>query len=77
MKKPTESNLYKSMYKAYEKNGAGAVYELANKYNLPYHYCKPCDAETPTLVKLDNICGVCGQTKTVATTNQSSTTITL
>jgi hypothetical protein len=44
----------------YEKKGPSAVYDLANKLELPYLFCKPCNAETPVIGK-DKICGCCGQ----------------
>jgi len=33
----------------YEESGASSVYDYANKIGLVYHYCKPCDAQTPTI----------------------------
>jgi ACT domain-containing protein len=44
------------------KKSISSVYEYANKIGLSYSYCKPCEAETPTIktVKTKQ-CALCGQ----------------
>jgi len=56
-------NIYKKLYAAYQKHGASAVYEIANKYKLPYSYCVPCETDTPTVLHVCKVCGVCGTVK--------------
>lgn len=51
------------LYKAYQKGGASAVYELANKLGLPYSPCKQCECDTPTIKHVTTVCGVCGTIK--------------
>lgn len=51
----------------YKKTGPSAVYDYANEINLPYHPCKPCEAETPTITdKNGSECAVCGSNKDIA-----------
>lgn len=56
-------NIAKQLYAAYKKGGANAVYDLANKLGLPYHPCKQCAADTPTIETVAPACGVCGMLK--------------
>ena len=52
--------------KLYSKYGATRVYDYANKINLQYHLCKPCEADTPTISsKSNNTCAVCGSNKAI------------
>lgn len=43
----------------YNENGVSAVCDYANENNLPYSYCKACEADMPVH---SNNCLVCGQT---------------
>lgn len=46
----------------YSKNGFYSVYDLGNKRNLEYKYCKGCEAQTPTLQTITTEeCLLCGQ----------------
>ena len=50
----------------YNKVGASAVYDYANKVKSPYHKCNPCEAETPTIITVDGCeCMVCGEDKKI------------
>ncbi len=49
-------------YKLYQAHGQYAVSDLGVKLGLPFHECKECETETPTL---DKTCLVCGQSKDV------------
>lgn len=61
--KLTPTQINKKLYDAYQKKGATAVYDLANKFGLPYSPCKECDADTPSITHVCTVCGVCGQVK--------------
>jgi hypothetical protein len=56
-------NINKKLYDAYQKGGAEAVYKIANKLKLPYSFCKPCEADTPSIKHIVIVCGVCGTVK--------------
>jgi|WetSurMetagenome_2_1015567.scaffolds.fasta_scaffold824655_1 hypothetical protein len=56
-------NLHKKLYNAYQKGGASAVIEIANKLNLPFSHCTQCESDTPTIKHVTNVCGVCGTVK--------------
>ena len=56
MKKPDHEKEARIIY---EKKGASAVYDHANKHRLPYGYCKLCEAETP---EHKGSCLICGST---------------
>lgn len=45
---------------AYQEDGSGVVYDIANEKGLPYAECKFCEAETPTIL---DVCAICGTTK--------------
>lgn len=47
--------------KLYQDKGATAVYDYANKNNIPYEYCKACAASVP---HINHNCLICGQTTT-------------
>lgn len=48
-------------YNLYQKS-ISSVYDYANKVKLDYNYCKPCEAETPTIQTLKTKeCALCGQ----------------
>lgn len=64
-----KDNLNKRLYNAYQKGGASAVYDIANKLKLPYSFCKACDCETPTITHITSVCGVCGTVKREPTNN--------
>lgn len=42
---------------AYVNHGQASACEVANKHNLPYQYCKRCEADTPVI---ENECLLCG-----------------
>ena len=47
----------------YETHGHGVIYDLANKLGYEYDYCKPCEANTPSVsfrISDDEECIVCG-----------------
>ena len=50
--------------KVYNEQGSAATYDLANTMNLPYSFCKPCDAQTPTVGTRHPECAICGTPKT-------------
>ena len=58
-----QRKLNKRLYDAYQKNGASAVYDIANKLNLPYSPCSQCECDTPTIKHVTSVCGVCGTVK--------------
>lgn len=47
----------------YQRIGMSAVINYANKFNLPYRYCKGCECETPSGNPYGggSICFICGQ----------------
>ena len=52
----------------YNKNGAEAVYVLANElaeegHNIGWSKCKECDADTPHIMTILTQCMVCSQYK--------------
>ena len=50
----------------YNGQGASKVYDYANKINLHYNYCAPCQAQTPTIAdKSNSTCAICGSCKTI------------
>jgi hypothetical protein len=54
----TPEQISKKVYAAYVEDGQSAAFEVANKYNVPYEFCKACDTESPSL---DHTCLICGQ----------------
>jgi hypothetical protein len=49
--------LIEEAYEIYEKHGQDAVIAWGIKKNLPFHYCEPCEIESPFI---GNSCAVCG-----------------
>lgn len=50
----------------YEEEGPSKVFDYAEKVNMPYSYCKPCDNFTPTIVSREtDTCALCGSGKEI------------
>lgn len=64
--KKQNKRLIGKLIKIYEENGAGAVFDYAQKngsqFERSFSLCAPCEDETPT-IKGDDCCAVCGSLK--------------
>ena len=62
------NKLYKKLVGIYEENGAGAVFDYAQKngsqFERRFSLCTPCEDETPT-IKGDECCAVCGSVRSL------------
>jgi hypothetical protein len=62
------NKLYKKLVGIYEENGAGAVFDYAQKngsqFERSFSLCAPCEDETPT-IKGDECCAVCGSVRSL------------
>ena len=52
-----KSKIISEAEKIYNKKGQSAVFDFANKHNVKYEYCSPCETSSP---QIDHECLVCG-----------------
>lgn len=50
-------DIIKKAYEIYQEKGQSAVFDFANKHNVDYAYCSPCETSSPSI---DDECLVCG-----------------
>lgn len=56
-------NITEEILIAYHEGGQSSAFDVANKYNVPYEYCKGCETDSPSLL---GSCLICGQATTSA-----------
>lgn len=49
--------LFEKAYEIYQEKGQSGVFDFANKYDIGYAYCPPCETSSPSL---GGDCLVCG-----------------
>lgn len=55
-------NHAKEAEKIYNEKGQSAVFDYANKHKIEYHYCVPCETNSPTHKKCCLVCGTPNKT---------------
>jgi hypothetical protein len=58
---PTNLQIRNKCLSIYESGKISEVYDYCNSLGLKYSYCKPCNAQTPTIGKAE--CALCSTYK--------------